>query len=1088
MALQSQNIQFPLFKGLNNKSDNKQTSIGEMLTIENAVFKNTLKYQKRNGYSALTRTVLTSPFTFTFQKLAATISNGSWCASFKDEKIMGDGFGLYSYSESDAKWSYKGRCESARTTLTPIYQLSNTFPPQASVGNINTQEHPDSCINTTSAQALYAWESYSQPSFLLGTYLGLQYALFDNNTNQEIFNGILANTCSRPKCINIGSLNYLFYFDSGDGKIKARSITSTGASAATDIVTNINTTTPNYDIFVNNSLIYIAYNGTVNTVKVASFNSALTNQASVSKAEIASNGICLFSDAANNIWVAYNNATDTKAFIMDSTLVTTVLAATVVEAAVANVLNITGIHDGTQGIIFYDKPGTYYLTQSVTTVSADYVQPAVGSTVAASTTADASNYVGQVIKINTGGFYYVTAGTTTALTIKNLGTTGNAAPGATITAPQSIIPTTGARSQGEIRYATLTVGGSASAKGAYCYKASITSRAFLYSSVAHVMLGYESNSQPTHFLTSLYDVNTSSTNNPPAHFVARIASNFAGGNPTKSILSSINNYATGFYKSSLTTRVLNVERTINNISFALFYNGINAVDISLAPTQVSKQAIAENLHIASGSLMMYDGLNVVEHGFHTFPPELIQVSSGSSGRILAGLYGYVVVYSWTDNQGQVHRSAPSSIITTTLTGTTSSVGLFIEPLSLTAKNNCIIEVYRTAANGSIFYRIDSNYLGSSSFPLLNEGLSSTTKIQFTDTFADTEITGNQQLYTTGEIENIIAPSPRALSVYKNRLLLIPADDRTTNWYSKQVIPGSPAELNDSFVQNTDQSSGPIISTVQLDDKEILFKGKNIYYVVGSGPAASGSDNDFSDPTLIATDVGLVDLASIIQMPLGIMFKSEKGVYLLDRSMAVQYIGSKVQDYNSLTVISSQLIANVNQVRFMLSSGQAIVYDYFVNEWSVFTNHSCVDTMISGSIFYYLRSDGTVLKETDGVYSDNGSFISMKVKTGWLSFAGLQGFQRIWQMLLLGEYISAHNLQLDVSVDFVSAIVQTKTFNPSANPYQWRLNFTIQKCETMQVTIQDVFTTTLGESYSLSNLAFDVGVKKGLNKIGQARSG
>lgn len=1091
MALDSKTIQFPLIKGLNTKVDSKQIAFGEMSLLENAVFKTVEKFRKRNGFSATTTNVLTSPYSFTFPKLTSTVSNGVFCSSFKNERVINDGFSLYSYSESDAKWAYKGRMEMSRTSLQPIYQGSDPIPVGGGNSTLCTQYHPDCAVNTTTGLSLYAWEMYVGNPLIQSAYVGLRYGLYDTNTGAQLFIGDLGTTASRPRCIAIGSSLYLFYFNSSSNKLQAVSITSTGASAATDIVTNINATLPNYDIFVNNSLIYVGYNGTASTVKVASFNSALVNQASASKAEVASNGIGIFSDASNNIWVAYNDATNTKAFIMNSALAVTVLGATVIEAK-ANVLNVTGIHDGTQGIIFYDVPGNPRSVKLLTTtVTGTFTQPAVGSTVSVTTSAAMAAYVGQVVFLLAGGdygFYYITQTSTTTTTLRNIGIT-NVAAGATFTTTAAISTTSGARSTSLIRMNTLTAGGSVGTAAYYTSSLGLSSRAFLYGGIAHVGCAYEHEVQPTNFLTSLYDVNGSATNTPRAHYVARIASNYGGGLPTKSTLSSVNTTSTANYLTAVLTRNISIEKTSSNNSYANWFNGVAASSVNLAPSQVGKQELGENLHVASGSLMMYDGTSVVEHGFHMFPDvSLVKDNgTGSPGRVGAGLYGYAVCYAWQDAQGQIHRSAPSLINTVSIAADNSTAQLSISYLAVTQKNDVYLEVYRTLANGSVFFRVDTAYYGvSAAYPfnnLINGG-----SLVFLDYTNDSEISGNQQLYTTGEVENIVSPSPTSLSLFKNRLLVVPADDKTTDWYSKQVIPGSPVELSDSFVQNTDQATGSIVGCAQLDDKWIIFKGKNVFYVVGSGPAASGANNDFSDPVLIATDVGLVDSASIVVMPLGVMFKSDKGVYLLDRAFQVQYIGAKVENYNSYTVVNATLLAKVNQVRFLLSSGEAIVFDYFVSEWTVFTNHAAVDAMISGTTYYHLKSNGVLMAETDGVYSDNGSFISMKLRTGWIQLAGLQGFQRIWKHMLLGDYISAHQLQVQFAYDFNSSIAQTVTISPTGLvPYEYGIQPARQKCTSVQLTIQDVYTNTIGESYSLSNIAFEVGVKKGLNKLPAAQS-
>lgn len=1100
MALDPQTIQFPLIKGVNTKVDVKQISFGEMSLLENAVFNTVNKFRKRNGYEAQSTTVLTPNQSFSFPKATTTITNGSWAAAFKNEKVMGDGFSLYSYSGAGTNWVYKGRCQSARVALDPVYQTSTLTPSTTAYSVLNNAEHADGAVNSTSGYSLYAWEMNQGRSLLNGTYVGVGYTLIDSTTSETIFTASLADTCSRPRCVAIGSLLYLLYYEAGE--IKARSITNTGAGAATSLVNNVDTTVPNFDVLVNDDLIYVGYNGTGSTVKVASFNSALTNQASVSKAEVATEGIGIFTDSSDNIWVAYNNATDIKAFIMNAALGTTVLAPTTVEAGVSalgNGRNVTGCYDGTRGIIFYDLQGVpRYTTPAPAATSANFVQPAYGSTVTVNTSASVEALVGQMVRVidagGDGGFYYLSTATATSVTLVNLGdVTDNSAPGSTVNSPVDIYACPGTRiSQTKVN--TLTAAGVAGTALVFAFPLGLVSRAFVYSGVASVVCGFESSTQPTNFLCSLYDVNTVTgvvgLMQPAAHFAARIASNFAGGMPTKGTLASVNNYSTNKYKVATLARVLNIEKTAADVSFTNFFNGVYAADLDLAPSQVSKQELGDNLHIASGSLMMYDGSVSVEHGFHQYPEYLQVADSGLTGRLAAGTYGYVAVYAWVDASGQTHRSAPSQIAVYEA-GAADAPSINTISLGVTQKIGAYVEFYRTLVNGSVFYRIDSNFYNAATsgtyFPIQNSPNAGS--ISMIDTYSDAEISGNQQLYTTGEVENIVCPAPVSLSLFKNRLLANVADDRTTEWYSKQVIPGSPVEMSDFFVQNTDQATGSIVGCAQLDDKWIIFKGSNLFYVVGSGPAASGSNNDFSDPSLIATDVGLVDRNSIVAMPSGVMFKSDKGVYILDRSLQVGYIGAQVESYNAYSVISAQLISSVNQVRMILSSGEAIVYDYFVQQWTVFTNISAVDSMNSQGDYYYLKSNGTLLKETEGTHSDSGSFISMKLRTGWIQLAGVQGFQRLWRFLVLGEYASAHTLRVQVAYDYNATVAQTVNFTPGALlPYEWGISPARQKCAAIQITIQDVSTGTIGESYSLSNLAFEVGIKKGLNKLPASQSG
>ncbi len=1073
MPLEKSAVSIPFQAGVDTKTDPKQVAAGELLTLENAVFKTLKEIRKRNGFGPLGQDVMSGPYSLSFSKVGATVSSGSFAASFKDELLVGDGFSLFSYSDSDDKFSYRGRLKSARVSSSAIFK--NQY------NNIN----PDSAVNTTSGYSLYAFESWDNDPRTIGTYLGVGYCITDTATGQILYNNALSATTSRPRCVAIGALLYLIYFDSADNELHAISIGSQSPGATIDIITDIDPTLPNYDCLVFNSQLYVAYNGTGSTVKVASFSSLMASIASVSKGEVASNGICIFSDASNNAWVSYNDSTDTKAFIMDSALAVTVLAPTVVEAAVSGVQNVTGIHDGTRGIIFYDQPGDLELNSaSAVELSAGFVMPAVGGTdfiTVTGTAQEVSEISGQIIFIPTAGYFYMSPVPLSGglVQIENLGYPGNAAPTTAIAFPQELTPTL-AYSNAVIRYNTLTVGGVSGSAAVFTRSAALTSRAFLNNGVASVMICHDSKLQPTYFLASLYNIDSLSAIQI-ANFSAKILEASAAGIPDKSVLCSANLLTANNYSFALSGKVFANEKTFGNNQVIFFFNGISQATVDLAPTQVSTQVLGDNLHVAAGALEMYDGKNVVEHNFHLYPHIVKGSISGSgNGSLSAGTYGYKAVYEWIDAQGQIHRSAPSPNFSITVAAF-DETSLVIPNLRITSKATATIALYRTAANGTTYFRVDTQNLA---FPYTNSVVTDYTTIP--DVSGDAEISGNEQLYTNGEVENIAYPSPKTLGVYKNRLTVVPADSPTTYLYSKQVVPGAPVEPSDLFFQNTDQSSGDIIGLAAMDDKNILFKEGNVYFVVGTGPSPSGANNDLTDPTLIATDVGLVDPASIVSFPFGLLFKSQKGIYILDRSLQVNYIGAKVEAYNQFSVVSARLVANTNQVRFILSNGQSLVFDYFVNTWSVFTNQAAVDSVVHNSSYYRLKSNGQVLKE-NALFSDNGDFISMKLVTTWLGLGVLQGFQRVYKALLLGEFFSAHNLSVSFAYDFNSTLFQTTVFTPVAGVYQFRVNLTRQKCEAVQITIQDVDTGTDGESFSLSAMGLEVGIKRGLNKIGETKS-
>lgn len=625
----------------------------------------------------------------------------------------------------------------------------------------------------------------------------------------------------------------------------------------------------------------------------------------------------------------------------------------------------------------------------------------------------------------------------------------------------------------------------------------LASKAIQYNDNIFFLVAHQSPLQPTYFLIS-----------GNARIVAKAAPGIGGGLTAKtSILPELSG-AGGVYYTAILQKDLVVPATTAPLNLYT-QTGVVAdkFDFLSATTYLTTE-LGQDLHITGGFVSMYDGISIVEHGFHLYPEVVSLVASPVGGLIQAGTYQYFVTYEWMDNQGNIHRSAPSIGESVTTIGATSSVSITASTLRLTNKQGdrtpVSIVFYRTAANQTQPYRVS----GITTSPLNDTSVDS---ITFVDTLPDSAIIGNQTLYTFGGVvENIAAPAVRSLTTYNNRVIAIPSETPTSFWYSKEVVPGAPVEFSDLFVQNVDPRAGGLTGAVQLDSNLILFRKSSVSLISGTGPTATGSNNDFSDNQIITTDVGCTNQRSIVRTPIGIMFKSAKGIYLLDRSLKVDYLGAPVESFNSLTITSAELMPSVNQVRFASAEGTCLVYDYFMQQWSVFTGLLAVDAVVFQDSYVFAKVDGDAMQETAGLFTNNLLPISMKLVTSWLSLAGLQAFQRAYRLMILGDFKSNHRLKVKVAYDFnpfftQETIIDTSTLftalvyggDPlygSSSPYgggfplyQFLVHLTQQKCEAVQFSIEDIQTAPpYGEGMSLSALGMQVGVKTGLNKLPASR--
>ncbi len=411
--------------------------------------------------------------------------------------------------------------------------------------------------------------------------------------------------------------------------------------------------------------------------------------------------------------------------------------------------------------------------------------------------------------------------------------------------------------------------------------------------------------------------------------------------------------------------------------------------------------------------------------------------------------------------------------------------LTVYTLKQTLKNNVRIVLYRTIANGTVYYQASSV-----SAPYINDP--TVDYITVNDSVADNFLIGNNQLYTTGgEVDNINAPEVSAIWSFKSRALYLSPEAPLQFGYSKQVIQGTPVEFSSlDFYENVDQRIGSITAIGSLDDKIVLFGASSKYYVVGNGPSPSGANNDFTDAVKIAGTTGCTVQSSIIEIPIGLVYQDiTKGVYLLDRSLQEQYIGAEVEAYLGQPISSASLVPNSKKVQFTLASGANLIYDYYVNQWEVDVFPAeAFDSTVYNNTLVYIQPDGVMMQQTPGTYSDNGAVIPISLTTSWLSFAGLAGFQRVWELQILGAYKSPHTLNVNIFTDFGTTPAQTVTIPVLSDPglYQFRIHLKPQQSEAIQIQIVES-ETAAGEGFSLSSLTFVVGIQRGAYKLSAGKS-
>ncbi len=662
-----------------------------------------------------------------------------------------------------------------------------------------------------------------------------------------------------------------------------------------------------------------------------------------------------------------------------------------------------------------------------------------------------------------------------------------------------------------ITTASLTTSGSISNEKSVVRSVGLASKAFVLNSYSCFMSMYTSAYQSTFFLhANTFSQNFQVPNNLQvttttiaklaqgnAYSFFSVSSTYYLQNPPS--ISINGSQASVAYL--LTTNITPVNKDTNvgsaNLTAAVFTSqGLNYASFDFGTKNFQTKEIGNTLNTNGGLLWAYDGNIVTEQNFLLYPDNIKVVGSGGGGLAVA-TYFYQVLYQWTDAQGNIQRSAPSIPLKVTLGSGTGQILISIPCLRLGAKpvsnsngynpatSPVVISIYRWSTNQQVYYKIGPSIVQDTS---ALSGDSITTS----DSQSDAQIIGNEIIYTNGGVvEDVNPAAPKALTIFDSRLWMVDAEDENLLWFSKSMSEGAPVEMSDLLTYFVPPdiaglgNTGGVKALGAMDDKLILFKKNSIFYVGGTGPDITGANNQYSSaPIFITAGVGCVIPTSVVLVPMGIMFQSDKGIWIIGRDLVLNYIGKEVEDFNDCRVVSAVNVPATNEVRFTLgSSGQTLVYDYFASQWNKLTNVPAVHSTVNNNSFTTLNVSGSVSQQSLTSFTDAAGPTQMGFTTGWINLAGVQGYVRAYRMYILGTFYSPHTYTVGIAYDYNPSIKQTATIVPTnvvgsgSMIEQWQVNLTNQQCESFRLTFNEISSGSAGQGLSISGFKLVYGRKK-----------
>lgn len=1025
MPLQDQNIPIEFGQGLDTKSDPKAVK-AKLLQLQDAYFTQAGALDKRNGYTALTSNIVGG----------GSLSAPTMMASFQNQLVCQDQTSLYSYSPTVPGWANEGYYVSCKAETQVI-----------SAGPTSQTLQSSSLLNN---YALYAWDQDKAALVTLqDTVSGAPLLTASSPDNGA---GTAVNVFQAPKTFASGSggtaqlavvipdtselLQLYTYAVSGASVVKSgpfnisygQAVVNTPGSPATGVQAPLydvaNTTTGGVAAFVTSATHVVLKSFTTGGTLVASNNFTISS--------VTINGVILCTDVSNgNIWVYVATYTGAVYYAVYDSALTQIKAPTNIVTASGNpIFQLTAITTAANTQEFFYSVFNGVFSGGGTT-DIHY----------GTATTSAGTDLGVMIKnldISTKPFI-VNSNVYLGCVYRYVGIASSSGTTITLEQYQALQST----------YFIVAANGSTVTD-----QTKVPTVAKVFSGEAY---GQSASGGSPH---------TTATNTAPCGFVA------------PALAQSSNKYA--FLLPQVITVVYN-STSGSNVQVA--QSSLASFDFAAADTYQGLQS-DNSLTLNGGILWGYDGSSVTELGFNVYP-EFVSADAGSTGGTWpTGTYSFATLFQWTDSQGNYHQSAPNYISLTITSGYVVTLVVRVPSVSVKiSPSPPRVAIYATQANEGFYTLLDSTTVYS-------RNTASVTLV-----YANPASPSAGALYTNGGvIENIAPPPALALTSYNNRIWAIDTTNPNTLWYTKTIQPGVGLSFSDLLTEQVNAIGGSCVAIAGMDSNLVVFEQNLPLVIQGDGNNDAGTGSTLTPAQPIPSDAGCTGSKGIIVYPQGILRKTSKGIYRLDRSLSDKYWGFPVERYNSQTITNTTLIQDKTQIRFLCSSGLTLVYDYFFDQWGTFSNHIGYSATVWQGNYVYARTDGAVYKETSGYYLDNLTAITPLIQSGWLAMSSIQNFERVRELLMLGTFAgsaSGHGIQVSFGYNFnqsfqaITPYYLTNADNPPV--YQFRGFLPYQKCDSVSILIQEITTGDSTESITFTDMSFEAGVKKGLNKIKAAGS-
>jgi len=516
---------------------------------------------------------------------------------------------------------------------------------------------------------------------------------------------------------------------------------------------------------------------------------------------------------------------------------------------------------------------------------------------------------------------------------------------------------------------------------------------------------------------------------------------------------------------------------LSGIDEGIFTTKLVKIDVTTEPGRFGQEFILGGTKGFTGSrLMLINGGAHTEAGFHQSPEGISAVAANSANSVPTGTFNVKALYSWYDKEGNRYTSAPSEAVSITLTGGEDTITVTLPAYWNTLREGVKIEIYRTKNAGTIYY-LDG--VGTSSLTTVNPSVSCT--------LSDADVGANRTLYTTGGVlENRPIGACSSPVVRRDRLFLLMANGDIA--YSKKFIRGEGLAFADEFRTVPDTKHGPVHGLASQDGRVIVLARDGIFYFDGDGPNNLGQ-GAFTSLRDVVSPVGMLENSPLLTTSKGTFFVSRRGPELLSRDLQVVYVGAPAENAYTGTITGADNFPAKNEVRFITSTGDSLSYNYLYDQWSTWPGVNGLTSKVWKNDHVIMQTGGRVWRQgTD--FFDNAVAYPILLDTAWVKAGGEQGWQKIFEVALLGDYKSEHVFQVKAYYDYSETASQTVslTMGSDLDPLQLSFIPETQKCQAVRFRVEDVSPAGTAESFSLSHLQLTVADAGGIARLAVAQTG